>query len=155
MSLGVRSISEDETFVWTACKFLHIYKLCMWNCSLKSHKILLNTYSIKTYVLLHFKHKNDTTTIAKLSYRATSYRQVALWSLIMVVTSFLCLKCDGAGGAGRNTSQVVKVEMHLFQHQLTFLSWYDVTSNATWKLCRLTKTVALLGVSTFRTTSFE
>ena len=36
--------------------------------------------------------------------------------------------------ACHNTSQVVKLEMHLLQHLLVFQSWYNVTSNKTWKL---------------------
>ena len=43
-----------------------------------------DTYSMNTYFLLHIKHKNDVTIIVKLLYRATS--------LIMIKTSFLCLK---------------------------------------------------------------
>ena len=39
---------------------------------------IINTYSTKAYVLLHFKHKNDVTVIIKLLYRATSRRRVAL-----------------------------------------------------------------------------
>ena len=39
---------------------------------------LLNTYFMKTYVLLHFEHKNDVTVIIKLLYRGTSRRRVAL-----------------------------------------------------------------------------
>ena len=37
-----------------------------------------NTYSMKTYVLLRFEHKNYVTIIIKLPYRATSRRRVAL-----------------------------------------------------------------------------
>ena len=57
--------------------------------------------------------------------------------------------------ACRNTSQVIKLKIHLFQHLLVFQSWYNVTTDATWKLCRATKIVLLLGVSTCRATSFE
>ena len=39
---------------------------------------LMNTYSINTYVLLHFEHKDEVITIVKLLYTATSRRQVAL-----------------------------------------------------------------------------
>ena len=39
---------------------------------------LINTYSMNTYDLLHIEHKNGTTIIIKLLYRATSRRQVAL-----------------------------------------------------------------------------
>ena len=35
--------------------------------------ILINTYSMKTHVQLHFERKNDVTIIAKLLYRATSH----------------------------------------------------------------------------------
>ena len=53
-----------------------------------------DTYSMKTYVLSHFEHKNDVTIIIKLLYRVTSRRRVALSSLMMIVTSFLCSKCN-------------------------------------------------------------
>ena len=46
------------------------------------HPYLFNTYSMKTYFLLHFEHKNDVTVIVKPLHRAT-----------MIVMSFLCLKC--------------------------------------------------------------
>ena len=39
---------------------------------------VFNTYSTKTYVLLHFEHKNDVIIIVKLLYRATSRWRVAL-----------------------------------------------------------------------------
>ena len=43
--------------------------------------MILNTYSMETYVLLHFEHKNYIIVVVKL-----------LCSLIMIVTSFLCSK---------------------------------------------------------------
>ena len=42
---------------------------------------LNNTYSMKTYVLLHFEDKNDVTVIIKLSYRAMSRRRVAMFKM--------------------------------------------------------------------------
>ena len=45
--------------------------------SLKSPSVL-DTYSMKTNILLHFEHKNYFTIIVKLLYRATSRRRVAL-----------------------------------------------------------------------------
>ena len=53
---------------------------------------IFNTYFMKTYILLHFEHKNDVTIVIKLLYRATNRRRVALRSLIMAVTLFLCSK---------------------------------------------------------------
>ena len=41
----------------------------------KKHHIVLNTYSMKTYALLHFERQNEVTIIVKLLYRATSRRQ--------------------------------------------------------------------------------
>ena len=44
----------------------------------------LYTFFMKTYVLLHFEHKNDVTIIVKLLYRATSrrlYSPVNLWQI--------------------------------------------------------------------------
>ena len=35
---------------------------------------VFNTYSMKTYVLLYFEHKNDVIIIVKLLYRARSRR---------------------------------------------------------------------------------
>ena len=52
------------------------------------HRAQFNTYSMKTYVLLHFEHTNEVTVIIKLLCRATSCRRVALCSLMMIVTSF-------------------------------------------------------------------
>ena len=40
--------------------------------------LAFNTYSMKTYVLLHFEHKSDVTIIVKLLYRATSRRRETL-----------------------------------------------------------------------------
>ena len=57
--------------------------------------------------------------------------------------------------AWRNTSQVVKLKIHLLQHLFILQSWYNVTTNATWKLCLATKIVLLLDISTCRKTSFE
>ena len=63
-------------------------------CLLFLADILQNTYSIKTYVLLHFEHKNGITIIIKLD-RAIQLRLVALYhSLKMIVTSFLHSKCN-------------------------------------------------------------
>ena len=45
---------------------------------------ITNTYSTKTYVLLHFEHKNYVTVIIKFLYGA----------MITTVTSFLCSKCN-------------------------------------------------------------
>ena len=50
----------------------------------------IDSYSTKIYILLHFEHKNDVTIIVKLLYRARSHRR-----FIMIVTSFLCSKCNG------------------------------------------------------------
>ena len=62
---------------------------------LHSSGILYNTDSMITFVLLHFKHKNDVTIIIRL-YRATHLRLVALSkSSIMIVASFLWSKCSG------------------------------------------------------------
>ena len=66
------------------CKLSAIYPIF--------HYGIFNTYSMNTCVLLHFEHKNDVIVIGKLLYRGTSRRRVALSSLIMIVTSFLCLK---------------------------------------------------------------
>ena len=53
---------------------------------LHSSGILWNTYSMKTYVLLHFIRKNDVTFIIEL-HRATCLRLVALYkNLTMIVT---------------------------------------------------------------------
>ena len=43
---------------------------------------LVNTHSMKTFVPLHFEHKNDVTIIVKLLYRVTSDRQA------------ICSKCN-------------------------------------------------------------
>ena len=51
---------------------------------------LIGLQKAKTYVLLHFDNKNDDTIIVNFVNRATSRRQ----SLIMIVTSLLCSKCD-------------------------------------------------------------
>ena len=48
-----------------------------------------------------------------------------------------------------------EIKIHLLQHLLVLQSWYDVTTDATWKLCRATKIFLLLGVSASRATSFE
>ena len=53
---------------------------------------IVDTYSIKTFVLLHFENKNDFTVIAKLSCRATSLWRIAPRSLIMIVMSFLVMR---------------------------------------------------------------
>ena len=58
----------------------------------------INTYSMRTYVLLHFQHKN-----------------------------YVTIKNDAAC---RNTSQVVKLKIHLLQHLLVLQSWYNVTADA-------------------------
>ena len=39
--------------------------------------VIFNTYPMKTYVLLHFEHKNDVAIIVKL-FRATRRRRLAL-----------------------------------------------------------------------------
>ena len=44
-------------------------KLCSTQLVFEMH-FLFNTYSMKTYALFHFEHKNDVTTIAKFLYRA-------------------------------------------------------------------------------------
>ena len=43
----------------------------------QEHRVIvpINTYSMKTYVLLHFEHKNYVTIIVKLLYRAASRRK--------------------------------------------------------------------------------
>ena len=64
-------------------------------------------------------------------------------------------ECRENDAACRNTSQVVKLKINLLQHLLVLQSLYNVTTNATWKLCRATKIVLLLSVSTCRATSFE
>ena len=47
-----------------------------------------------TYDLLHFEHKNDIQIIIKLP-RATCLRLMVLYkSLTVIVTSFLCSKCN-------------------------------------------------------------
>ena len=61
--------------------------------------------------------------------------------------------------ACRNTSQMVKVKMLLFQHLLVFQSWYNVASNETQKLScdkiNLSLNKTLPGVSTCHTTLFQ
>ena len=51
---------------------------------------LVNTYSMNTYVLLHFEHNIDVTIIVKLLYRG----RVALWSLTMIVRSRSGKNCN-------------------------------------------------------------
>ena len=56
--------------------------------------MLQRTYSMNTYVLLHFEHRKDVTTIIKLQ-RATLLRLLALCkSLGMIATPFLYSKCN-------------------------------------------------------------
>ena len=76
------SLLGMKIITWIACS---LYRVEIW--------LMLNTYSMKTYVLLLFEHENDVTIIVKLLYGATSCKRVALWSLIMIMTSFLCSKC--------------------------------------------------------------
>ena len=52
---------------------------------------LFNTYSMKTYVLLHFEHRNDVTIIVKLLYRATSHRRINIYYYLKVVDRFMIL----------------------------------------------------------------
>ena len=50
--------------------------------------------TLNIYDLLHFEHKNDVTIIIKL-HKTTHLWLVALYkSLIMIVTLFLCSKCN-------------------------------------------------------------
>ena len=53
-------------------------ELSLFERSTLESQAVINTYSMKTYVLLHFEHKNDFTIIVKLLYKATSRRRVAL-----------------------------------------------------------------------------
>ena len=110
---------------------------------------VINIYSMKTYVLLHFENKNDVTIIAKFLYRATCCRQVALWSLIMIVTSFFVQnliehrfswnKCFiicrtnavQHDATRRSSSQIVKLKISLLKYLWVLQSWYNVTS--TWR----------------------
>ena len=48
-----------------------------------------------------------------------------------------------------------QLKIHMLQNLLVLQSWYNVTTDATWKLCRSTKIVLLLGVSTCRAASFK
>ena len=45
---------------------------------------------MKTYVLLHFEHKNDVTIIIKL-HRATRLRFVALYKRLTMIVTLICM----------------------------------------------------------------
>ena len=71
-------------------------------------RAIINTYSMKTYVLLHFEHKNYVTIIVKRLYRATCF--------IIYPTN-----AEKNNAACRSSSQVVKLK-HLLQHLLVLQS---------------------------------
>ena len=86
------------------------------------------------YVILHFEHRNDVTIIVKLLFRDKSHRRGNRYSSNKCFIDFIKNRTKAAksGAVCRNTSQVVKLKMHLLQHLLIFQSWNNVTSNAKW-----------------------
>ena len=75
----------DAFFTLTTCEVL-------WHAA--NVRCVKKIYSVNTYGLLHFEHKNDVTIIITL-YKATCLQLVALYkSLTMIVTSLLCSKCN-------------------------------------------------------------
>ena len=53
---------------------------------------IINTYSMKSYCIIYFEHRNDVTSIVKLCLEIRAEGEYSLWSLTMLVTSFLCSK---------------------------------------------------------------
>ena len=80
-------------FSLTTCEVLRYAALFFCTCRYIMKYLF---HDMNTYVLLHFEDRNDVTIIIKLQ-RATYLRLVALYkSLIMIATSFLCSKYNGA-----------------------------------------------------------
>ena len=86
----VKNLKQYRTTVLQMDKILASLTSEPWG----KYSAVFNTYSMKTYVLSYFDNKNDVTIIVKPLKRAISCKRVALWSLIMIVTSFLCSKCN-------------------------------------------------------------
>ena len=87
---------------------------CEFECAKIKRKVqylhpVIDTYSMKTYVLLHFEHKKTSQSLSNF---------------------YTELRTAKNGAACHNTSQVVKLKLHPLQHLFVLQSWYNVSSNA-------------------------
>ena len=86
---------------------------------------------MNTNVRSHFEHKNDVTIIIKL-HRATRLWLVSLYkSLTMIVTSFLCSKCNRTLDFHRISVNLNKLQQAFNQHNNTEMGWQSFTLKRT------------------------